>query len=59
MIRYSQIENLPADHPLVLAFEKQVKDEDTMFESLGPVTSNIYDEGSMEHFNRFVAGDRK
>jgi len=59
MIRYSQIENLPPTDPLVLAFEKQCKDEDAMYAALGPMTSNINDEGSMEHFDRFVAGDRK
>jgi hypothetical protein len=59
MIRYSQIENLPPNHPLVLQFEKELKDEDAMYEAMGPMTSNIHDEGSMEHFERFVAGDRK
>jgi len=59
MIRYSQIENLPSTHPLVLAFEKQEKDLDDCYAAMGPMDSNIYDESSMEHFDRFVAGDRK
>jgi hypothetical protein len=55
MIRYSQIENLPPTHPLVLAFEKQERDLDDCY---AESTSSVMREDSAEYFNRFVAGDR-
>ncbi len=58
MIRYSQIENLPPNHPLVLAFEKQCKDEDAMYAALGPIGKPSDDEASSDYFDRYVAGDR-
>jgi len=58
MIRYSQIENLPSNHPLVLAFMKQEKDLDDLWDT---VTNNGQEvtEDTQEYFDRFVAGDRK
>jgi uncharacterized protein (UPF0371 family) len=58
MIRYSQIENLPSTHPLVLAFEKQEKDLDDMYASMTNDGQEVT-EDTLEYFNRFVAGDRK
>jgi hypothetical protein len=57
MIRYSQIENLPETHPLVQQFMKEQDALDKALEAAGP-TATIYDEGTLEHFERFVAGDR-
>ena len=58
MIRYSQIENLPPNHPLVLAFEKQCRDEEAMYAALGNIGKPSDDEGSLDYFDRYVAGDR-
>jgi uncharacterized protein (UPF0371 family) len=58
MIRYSQIENLPSNHPLVLAFEKQEKDLDDMYASMTNDGQEVT-EDTLEYFDRFVAGDRK
>ncbi len=57
MIRYSQIENLPPNHPLVLAFEKQEKDLDDMYASMTNDGQEVT-EDTLEYFNRYVAGDR-
>lgn len=58
MIRYSQIENLPESHPLVKKFLAEQDALDKALEAAGP-TATIYDESTLEHFDRFVAGDRK
>lgn len=57
MIKYSQIENLPEDHPLVQQFVKEQDALDKALEAAGP-TATIHDEETMDHFNRFIAGDR-
>ena len=58
MIRYSQIENLPEDHPLTQQFIAEQDALDRALEAAGP-TATIYDESTMDYFNRFVAGDKK
>lgn len=58
MIRYSEVENLPYDHPKFLAFVAEQDALDKALEAAGP-TATIYDESTLEHFDRFVAGDRK
>lgn len=57
MIRYSQIENLPPNHPLVLAFEKQEKNLDDMYATITNDGQEVT-EDTLEYFNRYVAGDR-
>lgn len=57
MIRYSQIEDLPVDHPLVQQFLAEQDALDKALEAAGP-TATIHDEATIDHFNRFVAGDR-
>lgn len=60
MIRYSQIENLPSDHPLVLAFVKQEREVDECYQQnayAGP--EGQPKEDSLDYFDRYVAGDRK
>ena len=54
MINYSQIENLPADHPLVAQFEK----EQAELEKCECTCAVCNDEGSLEYFDRYIAGDR-
>ncbi len=58
MIRYSQIENLPSNHPLVLAFEKQEKDLDDLYATITNDGQEVT-EDTLEYFDRYVAGDRK
>ena len=58
MIKYSQIENLPPNHPLVLAFEKQEKDLDDCYQSAYAGPEGQPKEDSLEYFDRYVAGDR-
>lgn len=58
MIYYSQIEDKDADHPLVIAFEEQCRQEEAMYEALGPMSGPGEDEESLDYFNRYIAGDR-
>jgi hypothetical protein len=57
MIKYSQIEHLPENHPLVIAFMKEQDALDEALAAAGP-TATIYDDHTLEYFDRFVAGDR-
>lgn len=57
MIKYSQIENLPEDHPLVQQFVKEQDALDKALEAAGP-DAKYYDEETLEYFNKFMAGDR-
>ena len=57
MIRYSQIEDLPSNHPLVKAFEKQEKDLDDLYATITNDGQEVT-EDTLEYFNRYVAGDR-
>lgn len=56
MLRYRDIEDLPADHPLVAAFLDQERQREHLLAEAGPMT--VGPEGSHDHFDRFVAGDR-
>ena len=56
MIRYSEIENLPPNHPKVIAFNKQEKDLDELYENF---TQGEVTEDTQEYFDRYIAGDRK
>jgi hypothetical protein len=59
MITYSEIENLPADHPKVKQFEKELADMDAAYMACGPDNGPAgADEGGYDHFNRYQAGDR-
>lgn len=58
MIRYSQIQNLPESHPLVQEFLAEQDALDRALLSAGP-TATIYDESTLEYFDRYMAGDRK
>ena len=53
MIKYSQIENLPVDHPLVAQFEKEQAELEQC-----ECTCTVCEEGSLEYFDRYIAGDR-
>jgi hypothetical protein len=55
MIKYSEIEHLPLDHPLMLQFMKQERDLEVYKETSRDCGM---DEESMEYFNRYVAGDK-
>lgn len=55
MIKYSQIENLPDNHPLVIQFKKE---QAALDNCPCAVCSGEVAEDSLEHFNKFVAGDR-
>lgn len=57
MIRYSQIENLPSNHPLVKAFEKQEKDLDDLYATVTNDGQEVT-EDTLEYFNLYVDGDR-
>jgi len=64
MIYYSQIENLPEDHPLVKQFMAELEAEDAAYEAAYEADGEVAsiapdeDEGSLDHFNRYIAGDR-
>jgi len=59
MIRYSEVENLPADHPKMVAFMKQCQDEDAAYAAAGDIGKQSDDESSLDYFDRYIAGDRK
>ena len=59
MLRYSDIENLPSDHPLVKQFSKEFDDHQTMMEALTDDLREEKDERSLCYFNKYIAGDRK
>jgi hypothetical protein len=57
MIKYTEIENLPKEHPLVVKFWEQERKMDEL--NLGEeITSGLEDEESLVYFDRYVAGDR-
>jgi hypothetical protein len=60
MIRYSEIEHLPTDHPAVVAFTNACKDRDDCMAAVGCAgdCSAHDDEESLDHFNAYIAGDR-
>lgn len=56
MIRYRDIEDLPANHPMVAAFLAQDAELEAALVTAGPM--GIGEEGESDHFERYVAGDR-
>jgi hypothetical protein len=59
MIRYSDIEGLPEDHPKVIQFHKELADTDAAYAECGPDDGpSGADEDTYEYFNRYIAGDR-
>jgi hypothetical protein len=59
VIRYSDIEGLPDQHPLVNQFNAQCDDHQTMMEALTDDLREEKDESSLCYFNKYIAGDRK
>lgn len=53
-LTWTDVENLPANHPQVKEFDKQVSEEF----AADAADFNILDETSIDYFNRFIAGDR-
>jgi hypothetical protein len=51
-ITYREVEDLDADHPLMLEFLKQCDEME------GVALNPIEDEESLEYFNHYIAGDR-
>lgn len=58
LIRYYEVDSLPIYHPKFLAFVAEQDALDKALEAAGP-TATIHDEETMEHFDRFIAEDRK
>jgi hypothetical protein len=65
MIKYTEIENLPANHPLVLEFMKQEAERELEYarnyqETIKRSVMDDYyfEDNSLDHFNRYIAGDR-
>ena len=59
MLRYSDIENLPPNHPLVKQFSKECDDHQTLMEALTEsMCDELHDEQSLSYLNKYVAGDR-
>ena len=60
MIRYSQIEDLPEDHPLVKQFTKEQGELDAAYQRLiHGIPQAPPAEDSLEYFDHYIAGDRK
>lgn len=56
-LTYRDVENLPADHPLMVEFMRTIEEEQNLYEGFSGYS--IYDnEESLEYFDRFIAGDR-
>ena len=64
-LTYRDVMDLPSDHPDSIRFMKEIKDLDdcyasaSQFDSTEPYDEEYDDEGSLEHFDRYIAGDRR
>jgi hypothetical protein len=57
MIKYSQVIDLPADHPLYKQFIKEQEEIDTAYSSCNKEEEE-QDEECIDYFNRYMKGDR-
>jgi hypothetical protein len=64
-LTYSDIANLPQNHPDYIRFMKENNDLDDAYASASVFDffcededEDYDDEGSLEHFDRYIAGDR-
>lgn len=58
MLTYFDVQDLPADHPLVKQFMAELAVDDLMHEELAKGENPLADEASGDYFDRFIAGDR-
>ena len=69
-LTYSDIANLPQNHPDYIRFMKEINDLDDAYASASQFDSveeydeeynEMYhsDESTLEHFDRYIAGDRR
>lgn len=64
-LTYSDIANLPQSHPDYIRFMKEINDLDdayasaSKFDSTEEYDEEYDDEGTLEHFDRYIAGDRR
>lgn len=59
MIKYSEIQFLPEDHPKHIAFIKELEKAQDEFDAAEFVEySCLDDEESKAYFDRYIAGDR-
>lgn len=63
-LTYSDIANLPPSHPDYIRFMKENNDLDdayasaSKFDCTDEFDEEYDDEGTLEHFDRYIAGDR-
>ena len=57
-IRYVEVINLPANHPKVLAFQKQIEEEEQHWAEV-QAGDELADEQSRAYFNRFITDYRR
>ena len=63
-LTYSDIANLPPNHPDYIRFMKENNDLDdaypsaSKFDCTDEFDEEYDDEGTLEHFDRYIAGDR-
>jgi|GEM_PF-6481548 hypothetical protein len=63
-LTYSDIANLPQNHPDYIRFMKEINDLDdayasaSQFDSTEEYDEEYDDEGSLEYSDRYIAGDR-
>ena len=64
-LKYTDIANLPPSHPDYIRFMKEINNLDdayasaSKFDSTEEYDEEYDDEGTLEHFDRYVAGDRR
>lgn len=63
-LKYTDIADLPQTHPDYIRFMKEINNLDDAYASASKFDSTEgydeeYDEGTLEHFDRYVAGDRR
>lgn len=64
-LTYRDVMDLPPDHPDSIRFMKEIKDLDdaytsaSQFDCTDEFDEEYDDEGTLEHFDRYVAGDRR
>ena len=56
MIKYSEVDGLPKDHPKMIQFMKEQNDMEIAYSNTSAM--ELDDEDSLEYFNHYVAGDR-
>lgn len=59
MLKWSEVEGLPEDHPKMIQFIKEQNDLNAAYLAMDSEVAVEEDESSLEYFDHYIAGDRK